>query len=126
MATTLIALSYHYYAASSGCHLNLAFISLTLIAGVFMTAVLFVPNRVASAGLLTSNTIFLYCSYLLFSALNSEEASECTRGGGTSGSWLQARMLGRLAQWLLAEGRANVPRCFLVTTPLVTSGSVST
>eukprot|EP00197_Chlamydomonas_leiostraca_P006389 CAMPEP_0202866810 /NCGR_PEP_ID=MMETSP1391-20130828/8372_1 /ASSEMBLY_ACC=CAM_ASM_000867 /TAXON_ID=1034604 /ORGANISM="Chlamydomonas leiostraca, Strain SAG 11-49" /LENGTH=381 /DNA_ID=CAMNT_0049546795 /DNA_START=130 /DNA_END=1272 /DNA_ORIENTATION=- len=91
---TIIAFTYHLYAASPSCHLNLFFSSWSIVAGLALLAVLFVPNRAQSAGLLTSGAVFLYCSYLLMSALVSEPATdpkvaECIRGGGTSVRWVQ-------------------------------------
>mmetsp|Transcript_36425 Transcript_36425/g.81073 ORF Transcript_36425/g.81073 Transcript_36425/m.81073 type:complete len:392 (+) Transcript_36425:260-1435(+) len=83
----LIGLSYHYYSPEATCHLNTFFTTITLIAGLALVGVLFVPNRAASAGLLTSGLVFLYACYLLYSALNSEPSDyECK--GSTGSRWI--------------------------------------
>jgi hypothetical protein len=62
--------------------LNTFFTTWSLIMGLVLVGVLFVPNRAPSAGLLTSGLVFLYCSFLLLSALASEPLGafpECRR-----------------------------------------------
>lgn len=49
------------------------------------------PGRRPAAGLLTSGAIFLYCSFLLLSALGSEPVSECVRDDGVGERWITVR-----------------------------------
>ncbi|GIL85123.1 hypothetical protein Vretifemale_13749 [Volvox reticuliferus] len=85
----LTGVTYHYYAPASSCSLNIFFITWNLVLGLLMVGVLFVPGRAPTAGLLTSGAVWLYCSYLTYSALASEPANRCTRGGGVSaGGWV--------------------------------------
>lgn len=83
-----IGASYAYYAPHASCSLNIFFITWSLILVMVMIAVLFVPNRTATAGLLTSGSAILYCNWLLFSALNSEPPSSCVVGIGTGAGWI--------------------------------------
>ena len=90
LGLVLIGLSYYYFAPSAGCHLNLFFITWSLVIMLLLVGVLFVPNRAPTAGLLTSGAVFLYTSFLLYSALNSEPPdSSCIRDGGGTSSWIQ-------------------------------------
>ncbi|KAF8068250.1 SERINC3 [Scenedesmus sp. PABB004] len=84
----LVALCYHYYATSPGCSLNLFFITWSLVMGLAMVAVLFVPGRLEVAGLLTSGAVFAYASYLLLSALSSEPLNDCVRDTGARQQWI--------------------------------------
>jgi hypothetical protein len=84
----LIGASYHFYAPSTGCHLNLFFITWSLVIGLALVGVLFIPGRLEVAGLLTSGAVFVYCSYLLYSALGREPASECVRAA-VGEKWVQ-------------------------------------
>lgn len=82
---------YYYVARPASCGLNLFFISFSLAALLAMVGVLFVPNRVQSAGLMTSGCVFAYTSYVLVSAMISEPNDyECIRDTGTSPAWVQA------------------------------------
>ncbi|MEW5304282.1 MAG: hypothetical protein WDW36_006903 [Sanguina aurantia] len=86
----VIGFSYALYAASPTCHLNIFFITWTIIMGVVMIGVLAVKNKMPSAGLMSSVLIWLYTSYLLYSALNSEpDDSVCFQGVGTTSRWIQ-------------------------------------
>lgn len=84
-----IGASYYYYATSGSCSLNLFFITWSLVVSLFMVAVLFVPNRLEVAGLLTSGVVFCYCSYLLLSALSSQPINSCVRDTGVTQQWIQ-------------------------------------
>ncbi|GFR44202.1 hypothetical protein Agub_g5385 [Astrephomene gubernaculifera] len=86
----LTGITYHYYAPAASCSLNVFFITWNLLLGLGLVGLLFVPRRAPTAGLLTSGAVWLYCSYLTYSALASEPPSErCTRGGGvSSGGWV--------------------------------------
>eukprot|EP00879_Flechtneria_rotunda_P002887 GHRR01003103.1.p1 GENE.GHRR01003103.1~~GHRR01003103.1.p1 ORF type:complete len:394 (+),score=41.53 GHRR01003103.1:350-1531(+) len=84
-----IGASYYYYATSGSCSLNLFFITWSIVMGAVMVAVLFVPNRLEAAGLLTSGAVFLYTSYLLVSALSSQPINDCVRDTGVRQQWIQ-------------------------------------
>lgn len=88
-AIAAISVAFHFY-AQPGCRLNIFFCAFTVVALVASVAVLCVPKRAPSSGLLTSGAVLAYTSYLLLSALNSEPLpSECVRGVGTSEQWLK-------------------------------------
>jgi serine incorporator 1/3 len=78
----LVGAAYYYYAPSPSCGLNIFLCTWSLVLGVAMIGVLFVPNRLEVAGLLTSGVVFAYASYLLLSALSSQPLSPCTRDMG--------------------------------------------
>ncbi|KAG2494433.1 hypothetical protein HYH03_007485 [Edaphochlamys debaryana] len=82
----LTGVSYHYYAPAASCSLNIFFVTWNLVLGLALVGALFVPGRAPSAGLLTSSAVWLYCSYLVYSALASEPPNRCIRGGGVSPS----------------------------------------
>jgi hypothetical protein len=84
-----IGASYYYYATSGSCSLNLFFISWSVVMGLLMVAVLFVPNRLEVAGLLTGGVVFAYTSYLLISALSSQPFNSCIRDVGVQAQWIQ-------------------------------------
>ncbi|GLC60406.1 hypothetical protein PLESTB_001608800 [Pleodorina starrii] len=85
----LTGITYHYYAPAGSCSLNIFFITWNLVLGLVLLGVLFVPGRASTAGLLTSGAVWLYCSYLMYSALASEPANRCMRAGGVSaGGWV--------------------------------------
>lgn len=86
----LIGASYYYHAPTVNCHLNLFFITWSLVVGFALVGVLFIPNRLEVAGLLTSGAVFLYCSYLLYSALGRVPSDECMRMA-VSDKWVQVR-----------------------------------
>ncbi|EFJ41981.1 hypothetical protein VOLCADRAFT_77374 [Volvox carteri f. nagariensis] len=89
VGVVLTGITYHYYAPTGSCSLNLFFITWNLVVGLLLVGVLFVPGRAPTAGLLTSGAVWLYCSYLTYSALASEPANRCVRGGGVSaGGWV--------------------------------------
>ncbi|KAK9867400.1 hypothetical protein WJX84_004681 [Apatococcus fuscideae] len=75
---------YYFYAPSIHCHLNIFFITITLILGIGYSILSVTPIRVANAGLLTSGCVFGYCVYLTWSALTSETVDRaCVHNGGT-------------------------------------------
>ncbi|KXZ53768.1 hypothetical protein GPECTOR_6g686 [Gonium pectorale] len=85
----LTGIAYHYYAPAGSCSLNIFFVTWNLILGIVLAGILFIPGRAPTAGLLTSGAVWLYCSYLVYSALASEPANRCIRGGGVSaGGWV--------------------------------------
>jgi hypothetical protein len=83
-----IGASYHFYATSGSCSLNLFFITWSLVIGLAMVGVLFLPKRLEVAGLLTSGVVFLYCSYLLISAFSSQPLNACIRDTGVQAQWI--------------------------------------
>jgi len=90
LSLTLIGFSFYYFAPNPGCGLNIFFATWSIIVLLMLVGVLFVPNRAPTAGLLTSGAVFLYCSFLLYSALNSEPSgSACIRASVGSSNWVQ-------------------------------------
>lgn len=63
---------YHVYAPKSSCSLNIFFITWNLILFLMYTGLSVSPLRNESAGLLTSACTFGYCTYYVWSALNSQ------------------------------------------------------
>lgn len=108
----LIGAAYHFYAPSTNCHLNLFFITWSIVVGFALVGVLFVPRRLEVAGLLTSGAVFLYCSYLLYSALGRVEGGGCSRAGASE-QWVQVRRARRWScvrlQLAAAAHRACLP-----------------
>jgi len=86
----LIGASYHFYAPTPKCHLNLFLITWSIVVGFALVGVLFVPRRLEVAGLMTSGAVFLYCSYLLYSALGRIPTGECMRVA-VGDQWVQVR-----------------------------------
>jgi hypothetical protein len=86
----LIGAAYYFYAATPACHLNLFFITWSIVVGFALVGVLFVPNRLEVAGLMTSGAVFAYCSYLLYSALGRVPGDACVRVA-VSDQWVQVR-----------------------------------
>lgn len=85
----LVALCYHFYAPAASCSLNIFFATWTLVLGLALVGVLFIPGRAPTAGLLTTGLVWLYMAYLTYSALSSEPANRCMRNGGvSSGGWV--------------------------------------
>ncbi|KAK9858472.1 hypothetical protein WJX84_010638 [Apatococcus fuscideae] len=75
---------YYFYAPSVHCHLNIFFITITLILGIGYSILSVTPIRAANAGLLTSGCVLGYCVYLTWSALTSETVDRvCVHNGGT-------------------------------------------
>lgn len=90
LGLTLIGLSYEYYSPYKDCSLNLFFITFSIVTMFFLFLVLFIPNRAPTAGLMTSSLVFLYCCFLLYSALHSEPSDYvCVAPTASSGNWLQ-------------------------------------
>ncbi|KAG2434310.1 hypothetical protein HYH02_012332 [Chlamydomonas schloesseri] len=89
LGLVLTGIDYHFFAPRASCSLNIFFVTWNLILGLALVGVLFIPGRAASAGLLTSGCVWLYCSYLIYSALASEPVpSDCARSGGVSAGWV--------------------------------------
>lgn len=86
----LVGASYYFYAPTLDCRLNLFFICWSVVVGCALVGVLFIPRRLEVAGLLTSGAVFLYCSYLLYSALGRIPGNECQRAV-VSDRWVQVR-----------------------------------
>lgn len=86
----LIGFSYHLYAPKASCSLNIFFVTWALVLGLALVAVLFVPHRAPTAGLLTTSLVWLYVVYLTYSALSSEPEGDgsCVRGSGASAGWI--------------------------------------
>lgn len=105
IALTCVGFAYHLYALYADCHLNIFFITWTLIVMLATVAVMFVPERAPTAGLLTSGVLIAYTSYLLMSALSSEPADyECLRDSGMSESrWIQVRSLALTPRGMLVN-----------------------
>ena len=89
LGLTLIGFSYQFYSPFKDCSLNLFFITFSIVTMFFLFLVLFVPNRAPTAGLMTSSLVFLYCCFLLYSALHSEPTEYvCVSPTASSGNWL--------------------------------------
>lgn len=91
----VIGASYYYYATSGSCSLNLFFITWSLVMGLVMVGILFIPNRLEVAGLLTSGVVFAYASYLLISSLSSQPINDCVRDSGVREQWITVSGSGR-------------------------------
>lgn len=90
LGLVLISFAYHLYTPDPSCRRNLFFTTWSLVVGIVLVAILFIPKRAPTAGLLTSGALFLYTSYLLISSLTSDPGKEmCTRGEGISPRWIQ-------------------------------------
>ena len=110
LGLVLIGLSYYYFAPSANCSLNMFFITWSIVLLLMLIGVLFVPKKAPSAGLLTSGAVFLYCSFLLYSALNSEPPDyRCIKDSGGSSAWVQVGVM----------GQHHTPMLHLVMHPLV-------
>lgn len=100
-ATSLVGLGMQYYlfAPRASCGLNIFLITFTLLLGIAVTAVSVMPKRMQEAGLFTAACVFLYATFLCFSALNSEPNSQgvCERAAGTQDSWITVRTAARRA-----------------------------
>ena len=72
-----IGASYWFFAPSTACSLNIFICTWSVVMCLMMIGVLFIPNRLQVAGLLTSGAVFAYTSYLLFSALTSQPPNVC-------------------------------------------------
>ena len=106
----IIGAAYYFYAPSPGCHLNLFFITWSLVVGFALVGVLFVPRRLEVAGLLTSGAVFLYCAYLLYSALGrapggSGSAGDAGGGGGAVSVSGRCSRAGASEQWVQVRAR---------------------
>lgn len=84
----LIGASYYYFAPTPACHLNLFFITWSIVVGFALVGVLFIPKRLEVAGLMTSGAVFVYCAYLLYSALGRVPAGACMRSA-VGDKWVQ-------------------------------------
>ena len=78
----IIGALYKFWAPYSSCGLNIFFITFTLVLALIFTLISVSPWRLETAGLLTSGVVFLYCAWLVWSALGSEpEDAKCTYEG---------------------------------------------
>eukprot|EP00884_Botryococcus_braunii_P020556 jgi/Botrbrau1/7184/Bobra.0300s0014.1 len=75
-----IGMVYHLFAPFGWCHLNIFFITWTLVLGFAYSFISVSPCRTQNAGLLTSAAVFLYSAFILWGALNSEPpTNQCVR-----------------------------------------------
>lgn len=114
----LVGASYYFYAPTPACHLNLFFITWSLVVGFALVGVLFVPKRLQVAGLMTSGAVFVYCCYLLYSALGRVPAGDCMRAS-VGDKWVQ------IVGFFLAIGAVCYSTMSLGTSSIFTSGSIS-
>lgn len=89
-ALVSLGFQYHMFAPSPSCGLNIFLITFTLILGIAASIVSVLPKRNQSSGLFTAAAVFLYASFLSYSALNSEPNSggQCERSAGTQDTWI--------------------------------------
>ena len=81
-AIAIIGALYKFWAPHPSCGLNIFFITFTLVLALIYTLVSVSPWRVETAGLLTSGVVFLYCAWLVWSALGSEpDTARCVYMG---------------------------------------------
>ena len=81
-AIAIIGALYKFWATHPSCGLNIFFITFTLVLALIYTLVSVSPWRVETAGLLTSGVVFLYCAWLVWSALGSEpDTARCVYMG---------------------------------------------
>ncbi|KAI8466033.1 MAG: serine incorporator/TMS membrane protein [Monoraphidium minutum] len=111
----LVGACYYFFAPTPGCHLNLFFITWSLVVGAGLVAVLFVPRRLEVAGLLTSGAVFAYCAYLLWSALSRSPDAACRRAA-TGDQWVQ------IVGFFLAIGAVSYSTMSLGTSSLFGNG----
>eukprot|EP00877_Chromochloris_zofingiensis_P012780 jgi/Chrzof1/7756/Cz02g35180.t1 len=112
----LIGVAYYYYAPSASCSLNVFFITWSIVIGFATVGLLFIPDRLEVAGLMTSGSIFLYASYLLISALSSEPENSCVKATGVGEKWIQ------IVGFFLAIGAVSYSTLALGTSHIFTSG----
>lgn len=81
-AIAIIGAVYKFWAPHPSCGLNIFFITFTLVLALIFTLISVSPWRLEMAGLLTSGVVFLYCAWLVWSALASEpDSARCTYSG---------------------------------------------
>ena len=81
-AIAIIGALYKFWAPHSSCGLNIFFITFTLVLALLFTLISVSPWRLETAGLLTSGVVFLYCAWIVWSALSSEpDEARCTYKG---------------------------------------------
>lgn len=81
-ALIIIGTLYKFWAPHPSCGLNIFFITFTLVLALVFTLISVSPWRLETAGLLTSGVVFLYCAWVLWSALSSEpNSARCTFSG---------------------------------------------
>lgn len=98
-ALTIIGAVYKFWAPHPSCGLNIFFITFTLVLALIFTLISVSPWRLETAGLLTSGVVFLYCAWVLWSALSSEPSSaRCTFNGYQKAT--TAQKVSRLLQLL--------------------------
>lgn len=91
-AIAIIGALYKFWAPHASCGLNIFFITFTLVLALIYTLISVSPWRVETAGLLTSGVVFLYCAWLVWSALGSEpDTARCVYMGakGTTAQKVQ-------------------------------------
>ena len=81
-AIAVIGAVYKFWAPHPSCGLNIFFITFTLVLALIFTLISVSPWRLETAGLLTSGVVFLYCAWIVWSALASEpDSATCTYTG---------------------------------------------
>lgn len=81
-AVAVIGAVYKFWAPHPSCGLNIFFITFTLVLALIFTLISVSPWRLETAGLLTSGVVFLYCAWIVWSALASEpDSATCTYTG---------------------------------------------
>jgi hypothetical protein len=82
------------FAPKASCGLNIFLVTFTLVLGAAVSIVSVLPKRSKDSGLFTASAVFLYATFLSFSALNSEPNStsdQCERYAGTQDKWIAVR-----------------------------------
>ena len=91
---------YKFWAPHPSCALNIFFITFTLVLALIFTLISVSPWRLENAGLLTSGVVFLYCTWILWSALASEpDSARCTYHGAQKATTAQKVGPSRLDAW---------------------------
>ena len=85
----IIGALYKFWAPHASCGLNIFFITFTLVLALIYTLISVSPWRTETAGLLTSGVVFLYCTWLVWSALGSEPDSASCVYSGAKGTTAQ-------------------------------------
>ena len=75
-ALTTTVLNYYWFSTTSGCPINVAIITVSLVLGIVFT-LYSLSAMVESGSLLTSSAVNLYCVFLCWDALVSEPDSGC-------------------------------------------------
>ena len=88
-ALAIIGTLYKFWAPHRTCGLNIFFITFTLYLALIFTVISVSPWRLETAGLLTSGVVFLYCAWIVWSALASEPDSATCTYDGAKGTTVQ-------------------------------------